>query len=151
MKRTLILFLLLNVAIIITACNNQTQRIGSQKALEITWKLLEPNTSSHNIDEWKVDEARKVAGGEIVNEFAIPPRENCPGPKPPDNQPIKATSEYWFIKLLPDPEPGQTQDDTNTASPPPIITEPNFKAALFLIDIYSGDVVARKLICVDTP
>ena len=151
MKRTPILFILLNVVILLTACNNQAQRLSPQQALDITWKSLEPNTSSHNIDEWKVDEARKVAGGEVVNEFALPPRENCPGPKPPDNQPIKATSEYWYVKFLPDPELGQIQDDTPSASPPPVVTEPNFQAALFLIDIYSGEVVARKLICVDKP
>ena len=151
MKRTPILFLLIIVTILSTACNSQGERLGQQQALEIVWKTLEPNTSSHDIDRWEVDEARKVVGGEVVNQFALPVKENCPGPRPPENQPIKATTEYWYIKVLPSPPTLTPEDDAASPSPLPVNQEPNFQEAAFLIDIYSGEVVARKLTCLDNP
>jgi hypothetical protein len=150
-KRVTILLSLLAFTNLLIACNTQYERLGQQQALSIAWKTLEPNTSSHDINGWEVDEARKVVGGEVVNEFSIPAKENCPGPRPPENQPIKATSEYWYIKVLPVLPDANPQDDTGSPSPLPANHEPNIQTAIFLIDIYNGDVIARKLTCLDTP
>jgi hypothetical protein len=151
MKRTPIIFLLLIMVTMQVACTNQNRHLGQQQALEIVWKALDPNTLSHDAESWEINEAKKVEGGEVVSEFAMPTRENCPGPKPPDNQPIKVSSEYWYIKVLPHPKVLRPQKDTAAPSSLPIVPEPNIKAATFLIDMYSGEVVARKLTCQDTP
>jgi hypothetical protein len=139
------------LATIQVACTNQYQHLGQQQALQIAWKALNPNTLSHDIDSWEINEARRVVGGEVVKEFSTPTRENCPGPKPPENQPIKISSEYWYIKVLPHPQVWRPQKDTAAPSSILIVPEPNIKSAIFLIDIYSGEVIARKLTCQNTP
>jgi hypothetical protein len=151
MKRTPIIFLLLVIAILQTACTSQNQHLGQQQALEIAWKALDPNTISHDVESWEINEAHKVLGGEVVSEFSLPSKENCPGPRPPDNQPIKISSEYWYIKVLPHPQVYRPQKDTAAPSSLPIIPEPNIKSAIFLIDMYNGEVIARKLTCQDSP
>jgi hypothetical protein len=151
MKRTSILFLLLVLVTTQAACSGQNQHLGQQQALEIAWKALNPNTLSHDSESWEISEAKKVVGGEVVGEFSMPNRENCPGPKPPDNQPIKVSSDYWYIKVLPHPQVYRPQTDTAAPSSMPIVPEPNIKAAVFLIDMYNGEVIARKLTCQDTP
>jgi hypothetical protein len=147
----LIILLLLIIVATQIACSTQNQHLGQQQALEIAWKALDPNTVSHDAESWAVYESRKVEGGEVVSEFAMPSRENCPGPKPPDNQPIKVSSDYWFIKVGPYPQSERTQKDTAAPSSQPIVPEPNIQTAIFLIDMYSGEVVARKLTCQDNP
>jgi len=151
MKRAPILFLLLLFVTIQVACTNQYQHLGQQQALEIAWKALDPNTISHDTGIWEINEVKKVEGGEVVSEFSMPTRENCPGPKPPDNQPIKVSSEYWYIKVLPHPDELRSQKDTAAPNTMAIAPEPNIKTAVFLIDMYSGEVIARKLTCQDTP
>jgi hypothetical protein len=151
LKRNLKIILLLMLATIQVACTNQYQHLGQQQALQIAWKALNPNTLSHDIDSWEINEARRVVGGEVVKEFSTPTRENCPGPKPPENQPIKISSEYWYIKVLPHPQVWRPQKDTAAPSSILIVPEPNIKSAIFLIDIYSGEVIARKLTCQNTP
>jgi hypothetical protein len=151
MKHTLTIFLLLIIATVQVACSNQNQHLGQQQALEIAWKALDPHTLSHDAESWEVEESRKVVGGEVVNEFSIPTKENCPGPRYPENQPIKVASEYWYIKVLPHPQVWRPQKDTAAASSMPIVPEPNIQSAIFLIDMYNGEVVARKLNCLGTP
>jgi hypothetical protein len=151
MKRTSIIFLLLLIVAAQAACTNKNAHLGQQQALEIAWKALNPNTISHDVESWEINEARKVVGGEIVSEFSIPTKENCPGPRPPDNQPIKVSSEYWYIKVLPHPQVWRPQKDTASPSSMLIIPEPNIKSAIFLIDMYNGEVIARKLSCQDAP
>jgi hypothetical protein len=151
MKRTSIILLLLVLACMQAGCASSNERLGQQQALAIAWKALDPNTLSHDMESWEINEARKVVGGEIVSEFSMPSKENCLGPRPPDNQPIKVSSEYWYIKVLPHPQVWRPQKDTAAPSSMPIVPEPNIKSAIFLIDIYNGDVVARKLTCQDAP
>jgi hypothetical protein len=151
MKLASIVFLLLMFTTLQAACTIQKQHLGQQQALEIAWKALEPNSLSHDAESWEINEARKVTGGQVVKEFSMPSRENCPGPKLPDNQPIKVSSEYWYIKVLPHPQVWRPQKDTAAPRSLPITPEPNIKSAIFLIDMYSGEVVARKLLCQDTP
>jgi hypothetical protein len=151
MKRASIIFLLLMITTMQVACNNQNQRLGQQQALQIAWKALDPNTLSHDSESWEINEARKVVGGEIVSEFSLPSKNNCPGPSLPDNQPIKVSSEYWYIKVLPHPQVWRPQKDTAAPSSMPIVPEPSIQSAIFLIDIYNGEVIARKLTCQDTP
>jgi hypothetical protein len=151
MKHTSIVLLLLLIASAVAACSNQNQHLGQQQALNIAWKALDPNTLSHDMESWEINEARKVVGGEIVSEFSMPTKENCPGPRPPDNQPIKVSTEYWYIKVLPHPQVWRPQKDTAAPSSIPIVPEPNIRSAIFLIDIYDGEVVARKLSCQDAP
>ncbi len=151
MKHTPIMLLLLLLASVQAACTNQNGHLGQQQALEIAWKALDPNTISHDVDSWEINEARKVVGGEIVSEFSIPSRENCPGPRSPDNQPIKVSTEYWYIKVLPHPQVWRPQKDTAAPSSMPVVPEPNIKSAIFLIDMYNGEVIARKLTCQEAP
>jgi len=151
MKHAPTIFILLITTILQAACIDQPQRLGQQKALEIAWQALNPNTVSHDAESWEINEARKVQGGEVVSEFAMPGRDNCPGPKSPDNQPIKVSSEYWFIKVQPHPQVFRPQKDTAAPNSAPIIPEPHIQTALFLIDMYSGEVVARKLTCQGIP
>ncbi len=139
------LFVLLSLNL--TSCINPSPRIGYDQLIDITWKALQPNTTSGNPDNWEVGEARRVIGREVVNEFVEARFINCPGPLPPENKAIKASSEYWYIRVVPAsatvvPEGTETSQIDPTQSPEPLISE-----VLMLIDAYSGQVVARKFTC----
>jgi hypothetical protein len=151
MKRASIIFLLLVISVFQVACSSQNQRLGQKQALQIAWKALDQNSSSLDLESWEIDEARKVVGGEVVSEFSIPSKENCPGPRSPENQPIKVSSEYWYIKVLPQSQVLPTQKDTAAPSSMPIVPEPSIQSAIYLIDMYNGDVIARKITCLDIP
>jgi hypothetical protein len=151
MIRKSIIFLVLITIGMQSACIAEDQHLGQRQALNIAWKTLDPNTISHDIESWETDEAIKVRGGEVVSEFSVPSRDNCPGPRLPDNLPIKVSSEYWYIKVQPHPQVQRTQKDTAAPESLTVIPEPNIISAIFLIDIYNGEVVARKLICQDAP
>jgi hypothetical protein len=151
MKRASIILLLLVISVIQVACTNQNQRLGQKQALQIAWKTLDQNTPSLDVESWEINEARKVVGGEVVSEFSIPSKENCPGPRFPENQPIKVSSEYWYIKVLPQSQDLPPQKDTAAPSSMPIVPEPSVQSAIYLIDMYNGDVIARKITCQDIP
>jgi hypothetical protein len=148
MKKTLNLLALIIIATcLLPACNKNNHTLGQQDALEIAWKTLDPNTISHNREDWEIHKAQKVYGKDVVNEFASARFVNCPGPEIPENMPIKITSEYWYVKVVPHPEALRAQKGTNSAELVPVVPEPNIKEATFLIDAYDGNVIARKLVC----
>ncbi len=146
-KIRLSLGLIIGLALLLSACIKTEKSYNQQEALEIAWKTLDPNTTAHNRDDWEIHAAAKVRGSEVVKEFAQVHPANCPGPVPPDNMPIKLTSEYWYIKVLPHPE--ALRPSTETESPDLVLVkpEPNITEAEFLINLYGGEVVARKIIC----
>jgi hypothetical protein len=143
----LLLLTLLSITLL-TACFEQPPRLNQEQALDIAWQALQPNTTDQNRGDWDIIEVKRVAGGEVVQEFALSRSNNCPGPVPPDNQAIKNTSEYWYIKTLPHALVAAARKGTITATsdqklqPTPAVYE-----AVFLIDVYGGQVVARKLTC----
>ena len=149
MKRASIIFLLLVIFVIQVACTNQNQRLGQKQALQIAWKALDQSTPSFDFERWEINEARKVVGGEVVSEFSILSKENCPGTRSPENQPIKVSSEYWYIKILPQSQVLPPQKDTAAPSSMQNVPEPSIQSAIYLIDIYNGDVIARKITCQD--
>jgi hypothetical protein len=121
--------------------------MGQDQAVDIAWDALQPNTTSKNPDNWEVTEARRVTGREIVGEFVDARFTNCPGPLPPENKAIKASSEYWYIRVIPIPVTETPQSKEFSTTNPHQIPEPFINEVLMLIDIFSGQVVARKFSC----
>jgi len=142
-----IVFLLLLVAF--TSCVEQSQKIGYQQALDTAWNALLINTSSQARENWEIADARVVQGRDVVGEFANARFGNCPGPRPPENLAIKHTDEYWYIKGIPTPATPFPMDSPTSETSPPSIPEPLLREAIFLIDIYSGNIVARSYSCVE--
>ena len=132
---------------LLTSCITQTTRLGQDQAVDIAWDALRPNTTSGKSDNWQVSEALRVTGRDVVNEFADARFTNCPGPMPPENKAIKASSEYWYIKVVPVPITPVPQGSEITTTNPPSIPEPFIKEVLMLIDVFSGQVAARKFTC----
>lgn len=141
-------FIVLILFLLISACAQNGRSLGQQEALEIAWKTLKPNTESQNRDYWEIHDARKVYGKDVVKEFAGVMQNNCPGPMIPENKPIKISSEYWYIKVLPHPQIMRKLEGTDSAERIAIVPEPRIKEAAFLIDLFGGEVIARRLICV---
>jgi len=130
------------------AASDQPEPLGEQQALDAAWAALEPNTSSHSIANWQVIEVRQVAGREVAEQFADTTFYGCPGPKPPANEAIEPTSDYWYVDMEPRPATSVPRNRTVSPTEPPAIPEPFTRQALFLIDVADGRVVARKLFCV---
>jgi hypothetical protein len=131
----------------LASCVERNQDLGQQEALEIAWDMLDPNTESHNRDDWEIHEAKIIYGQDVVAEFMDMRFSNCPGPAIPENQPIKGTSQYWYIKVVPHPEAMRRDKSTESSELVSVIPEPKINEASFLIDIYSGQVIARHLVC----
>jgi hypothetical protein len=144
-KATLFIALL---AIGLTACNYiPEQRVGQQKALEIAWETLVPNTSSQNRENWDICDARRVRGSDVAQEFSDIRFQNCPGPIPSDNEAIRLSSDYWYVRVAPLPATPFALDDTHSTTSIPTIPEPMIREAAFLIDPSTGDVIARRYDC----
>ena len=146
-----LVFLLIFLFPALTSCIENQHSINQQEALEIVWQTLDPNTLSHNREDWEIHAADRVYGKDVVAEFAAVQRMNCPGPSIPENQPIKITAEYWYIRVLPHPEALRPQAGSASADLVPVIPEPNINEAAFLIDLYNGDVIARRIVCPPRP
>lgn len=147
MTRLSTVVVILSLIVPIAGCIDQGQSLHQQEALEIAWDTLKPNTESGNRDDWEIHDARKVYGKDIVNDFADMRFKNCPGPEVPENLPIKVSSEYWYIRVLPHPEVLRRDKSTSSAELVPVVPEPKINEAAFLIDPYSGKVIARRLVC----
>lgn len=132
---------------LLTACIDQPPRLSQQQALDIAWQALQPNTTSTNRGDWDIIEVKRVTGGEVVQEFALSRSNNCPGPIPPDNQAIKITSEYWYVKTFPHALVAAARKGTTATNDQAPRSTPAVHEATFLIDIFNGQVVARKLTC----
>jgi len=140
-------WLIVTLALILTACADQTASLSRQQAADKAWQALEPNTSSHDRSNWELGEVRQVPGREVTEQFAGEPAPGCLGPKPPANGEIGLSDTYWYVQMKPRPAtPLPAAEISPTA--PPAIPEPFTRQALFLVDSADGSIVARKLLCV---
>jgi hypothetical protein len=149
MKKIFLLTILFTIfTSVFTGCIQNGKSLGQQEALEIAWDTLKPNTISRNRDYWEIHEARKVYGKDVVAEFSSVQKMTCPGPLLPENKPIKISTEYWYIKVVPHPEVMRKVEGTDSGEKVAIVPEPTIEEAAFLIDIYGGEVIARRLLCI---
>lgn len=135
------------VSLVLAACGKDAKGVRMDQATDIAWRALEPNTSSQNRRNWEMKQAQRVSGRDVVAEFTPFGLDECPIPLPPENQAIRAASEYWYVRAEPISSSKATSGAGKTgevANP-----EPFLKAASFLIDPFSGQVVARKFVCGD--
>ena len=146
-KILLSLSTLILLSSLLAACVERSADLGQQEALKIAWTDLEPHTATHDRDVWEIHAANKVYGKDVVNEFSSVRKMACPGPGLPENSPIKISSEYWYIKVVPHPEVFRKEEGTSSPAMVRLIPEPHIAEAAFLIDLYGGDVIARRLVC----
>ena len=135
----------------VTACSTKAAILGQQQVVDIVWRTLEPNTSSHTQGAWEVVRVQSVTGRDIQDLFTGPPRlASCvPGPIPPENAPLALDGAYWYVQMRPrqvTPRPQPTVHYSPTA--PPDVPEPVVYEALFAVDAQTGEIAARKLKCV---
>ncbi len=135
----------------LAACSTRTDILGKQQVVDIVWQALEPNTSSHTQAAWQVVSVQSVTGREIRDLFAGEPVPGgcAPGPTPPENATLALDSTYWYVQLRPraaTPKPQPTEQFSPTA--PANVPEPFVYEARFLVEARTGQVVARKLMCV---
>ena len=123
--------------------------LSQAQAIDMVWEALEPNTSSHNRSNWQVVEAQLVPGESVVERFEGEPAPGCwSGPEPVENKDISGTKEYWYVLMVPNPATPEPFYGTASPTAPPLIPEPFLREAHFLVHPESGDIPARKLICV---
>jgi len=141
-----ITILLMMVSSALVACVERPKRLSQEQVLDILWDDFRPNTSSQNRSNWDNTEFSLVTGREVVNEFSAVPISRCPGPALPENKAIRASSQYWFIKVAP-----KDLSLTNSAAAPTvdelIVPEPLIQQASYLIDSITGEIVARRFFC----
>jgi hypothetical protein len=139
------------LTLVFTACSAQVAPLSEQRVVDIVWRALEPNTSSHNQAAWEIVGVQTVTGREIQDLFEGEPVPGgcAPGPAPPENGTIALGGSYWHVQMRPrsaTPRPQSTEQFSPTA--PPSVPEPFVYQAHFLVDAGTGQVVARKLYCV---
>ena len=145
-KLILTIAILLMLSLALAACIQQPKRLTQQQVLDIVWTDFRPNTSSQNRSNWDNVEISLVSGREVVNEFSVVPASKCPGPALPENRAIRASSQYWFVKVAPkqfDPENSPVAPTMDEV----IIPEPLIERASYLVDSTTGQIVARRLFC----
>jgi hypothetical protein len=131
-----------------TACSQQAGALTSQRAQDIAWQALDPNTTSHDRAYWEFTEAKQVKGGEVAGQFKDNPAPGCwAGPTPPANATIAASDSYWFVRAERRAMTAVPQKRTVSPTEPPAIPDAFMYKALFLIDV-QGKVVAQQLSCV---
>lgn len=126
-------------------------KLPKEQIMDIAWKVLAPNTSSNNRSAWEFLEVSLVSGAEVSVLFeGKDVNEGCfMGPEIPANQPILPGKKYWYVQMKPfpvTPKPISTAMFSPTA--PPDVPEPFLRQAELLIDGTSGEVVARRLLCI---
>lgn len=135
----------------LSACSTGAKNLSQKQAADLAWQALKPNTSSRDPSVWEIADLRSVSGREIAARFdgGPVPGACAPGPIPPANMPISADESYWYVQFRPRPVtplPQPTEQFSPTA--PPSVPEPFVYEARFLISAVSGQVIARKLLCV---
>ena len=129
--------------------SEEVHTINQLQAIDNVWVALEPNTSSHNRSNWQVEEAQLVPGESVSEHFEGEPAPDCWfGPEPVKNKIVSSTKTYWFVLMTPNPVTPVPSYSTPSPTAPPQIPEPFLKYAYFLVDSESGEIMARKLICV---
>lgn len=147
LKKPLITFaLLVMLTSALAACVEQPKRLSQEQLLNIIWADLRPNTSSQNRSNWDNTQISLVSGREVVSEFSVVPVSRCPGPALPENRPIRATSQYWFVKVAPKTIGPEYTPAVPTADEV-IVPEPLIQQASYLVDSITGEIVARRLFC----
>jgi hypothetical protein len=130
----------------LAACAGSLGTVTRDQALDNAWRDLEPHTSSHDLDNWEVIEAKKVTGREVAEVFERD-QPRCVWPTPQPNEEVESATTYWYVEMKPRPAtplPGEKLSPTA----PPRVPEPFVYDAFFLVDPSSGEVVARMLHCV---
>ncbi len=136
------------LVVVLAACGAgpDTAGLDKDRAGEIAWQALEPNTKSHDRVNWTVVEVRRTSGRSVVDEFeGWTYHGACGGPEPPPNGAIEPEESYWYVEMM--PRPATPSGPSMSATAPPLVPEPYMHRALFLID-EGGQVVARMLGCV---
>lgn len=132
-----------------TAAFEDGSILPEAQVLDIVWAALEPNTSSHTQSNWQVKETQLVKGEKVAKQFEGEPVTGCWfGPTPPENKEISPTNEYWYVLMTPSPATPEPFYGTPSPTAPPLIPEPFLRQAHFLTEPRSGEIIARKLICV---
>lgn len=139
------------LTLVLTACSGKVAPPSEQQVVAIVWQALEPNTSSHNQAAWEIIRVQAVTGQEVQDLFeGEPVLGGCvPGPAPRDNATVALDGSYWYVQMKPrsaTPRPQPTEQFSPTA--PPNVPEPFVYQAHFLVDVSTGQIVARKLYCV---
>lgn len=135
----------------LTACSPKAVPLDEQQVTRIVWQALEPNTSSHNQSAWEVVSIEPVTGGEVQDQFEGEPVPGgcAPGPNPPENATIAPDGSYWYVEMRPRPTTPQPQPpEQYSPTAPPLVPEPYIYQAHFLVDASTGQIIARKLLCV---
>ena len=133
---------------VLAACGGgpDAPALDRDRAGEIAWDALEPNTASHNRANWAVVEVQRVSGRSVAEEFeGWTFHGACGGPAPPPNGEIEPAETYWYVKMK--PQPATPSGPSMSPTAPPLVPEPFMAWALLLIDD-SGQVIARALACV---
>lgn len=139
------------LVLVLAGCGGRTDTTGPpaldrDRAIEVAWEALEPNTASHDRANWAVVEVRTASGRSVVEEFeGWTFYGACGGPAPPPNGEIEPTETYWLVEMK--PQPATPSGPTVSPTAPPLVPEPFMARALFLIDD-SGQVIARALACI---
>ncbi len=122
---------------------------SQSQVIDIVWEALEPNTSSHERSNWQAVEVGSVTGESVAELFEGEPAPGCwSGPKPVENKEIRASKSYWYVLMIPNPATPEPFDGTPSPTAPPRIPEPFLREAHFLVDPKTGEILARKLMCV---
>jgi hypothetical protein len=143
--------LALALVLVLAACGSGTEAPGPvgldrDRASDIAWEALEPNTASHDRANWAVVEARRASGQSVAEEFeGWTFYGACGGPAPSPNREIEPSETYWYVEMR--PQPATPSGPSMSPTAPPLVPEPFMFRALFLID-ESGQVIARMLACV---
>jgi hypothetical protein len=134
----------------LTACSVTAPSLTEAQAAALAWQALDARTSSHSLSNWEVLELRRVTGQEIAATFEGKPDAGCVlGPAAPANGAIARQDTYWYIHLAPRPATPLPQAATpRSPTAPPSVPEPFLYQAHFLINLTTGEIVARKLYCV---
>jgi WD40 repeat protein len=122
--------------------------VNRQQLMDLAWAALDPNTSSHNQADWEVVEVRQATGHEVSGYFSAEPELACPGPEPPANKLIDPSTTYGFVDMRPWPATPVSPDPPISPTAPPNVPEPFLQRALFLLDLDSGQIIARALSCI---
>jgi hypothetical protein len=141
---TIAMLLILGGAL--AACIEQPKRPSQERLLDIVWTDFRPNTSSQNRGNWDNIQISLVSGREVVGEFSAVPASQCPGPALPENRAIRASSQYWFVKVAPKPII-LTDSDVAPTVDEVIVPEALIDGASYLVDSTTGEIVARRFFC----
>lgn len=128
--------------------SDRVDALSEDEVRALAWQALEPNTSSHDLANWDVLEVRRVTGQEVAGQFEGRPAYGCPGPTPVPNAAIAASETYWYLQFQKRPATPPAGATPLSPTAPPNVPEPFLYQARFLLDLDSGQVVARMLLCV---